>query len=583
MALPYTPGQVARRQGEEDGGLPRSAQRAAGRALHASTARWRRSAPRSRGVRVAYVQVAGGALPVPLSDTVRLLKERGLVGRRDRGGARASTGTSTASARPRRSPWPPRDGYAAIVCSDRPGDRRHGTAFGHGALALAEVANVAAALGGTADPRAAAVGARPAGAAPRALAPHGAVRELEPRRRRRAVARGGAATTGQEACEGLPLSHMGRGPDEDPPHFRAAFAAGLSRAAARRLMEERRLGPVVGLGTWRTFGGDAALARRVVDAALAAGCRSVDSSPMYGAAEASLRRRSTAVAGRGRRTDEDLDVVRRRGPCAARGPARAGSAAWSSSRCTTSSPGRSTCRGSRTRSRRAGSGGSASRTTRPAPSTSSSGRCARAASAPSSSRYNPAERTCERAVAAARGRARRRRRRHAAARWREPCCAAPPAAAELAPLADFGVTTWSQALLKWALSDPRVDLVIPATRRPERATENAAAGSPPWFGPEERARGTARRRRCGGGRRSSRRGRGSSAAPRLRERARRPGRTLHPPPALSGWDSARRTRRCETGVCRLRANVSTAVGCIVRRHAGSASPGRSSRTSTASR
>ena len=63
----------------------------------------------------------------------------------------------------------------------------------------------------------------------------------------------------------------------------------------------------------------------------------------------------------------------------------------------------------------------------------------------------------------------------------------PPPAADLAPLHEFGVETWPQALLKWALSDPRVDLVIPATRRPERATENAAAGSPPWFGREERA------------------------------------------------------------------------------------------------
>jgi hypothetical protein len=28
--------------------------------------------------------------------------------------------------------------------------------------------------------------------------------------------------------------------------------------------------------------------------------------------------------------------------------------------------------------------------------------------------------------------------------------------------------------------------VIPATRRPEHVRENAAAGSPPWFGPDER-------------------------------------------------------------------------------------------------
>jgi hypothetical protein len=53
-------------------------------------------------------------------------------------------------------------------------------------------------------------------------------------------------------------------------------------------MEERRLGPVVGLGTWNTFGGDRDLARVVVGAALDAGCRLFDSSPMYGGAEESL-------------------------------------------------------------------------------------------------------------------------------------------------------------------------------------------------------------------------------------------------------------------------------------------------------
>jgi diketogulonate reductase-like aldo/keto reductase len=60
-------------------------------------------------------------------------------------------------------------------------------------------------------------------------------------------------------------------------------------------MEERRLGPVVGLGTWSTFGGDAELATRVVTAALDAGVRLFDSSPMYGGAEAAL---GAALAGR---------------------------------------------------------------------------------------------------------------------------------------------------------------------------------------------------------------------------------------------------------------------------------------------
>jgi aryl-alcohol dehydrogenase-like predicted oxidoreductase len=61
-----------------------------------------------------------------------------------------------------------------------------------------------------------------------------------------------------------------------------------------------------------------------------------------------------------------------------------------------------------------------------------------------------------------------------------------PSAADLAPLEPFGVTTWPQALLKWGLSDPRCTVSIPATSRPGRMTENAAAGNPPWFGPDER-------------------------------------------------------------------------------------------------
>jgi aryl-alcohol dehydrogenase-like predicted oxidoreductase len=62
-----------------------------------------------------------------------------------------------------------------------------------------------------------------------------------------------------------------------------------------------------------------------------------------------------------------------------------------------------------------------------------------------------------------------------------------PSRADLAPLEPFGITTWSQALLKWGLSDTRCHVAIPATSKPERMRENAAAGQPPWFGPEERA------------------------------------------------------------------------------------------------
>ncbi len=61
-----------------------------------------------------------------------------------------------------------------------------------------------------------------------------------------------------------------------------------------------------------------------------------------------------------------------------------------------------------------------------------------------------------------------------------------PTPEELEPLKPFGVTTWGQALLKWILSDPRCHIAIPATSRAERMIENATAGDPPWFGPEER-------------------------------------------------------------------------------------------------
>jgi aryl-alcohol dehydrogenase-like predicted oxidoreductase len=62
----------------------------------------------------------------------------------------------------------------------------------------------------------------------------------------------------------------------------------------------------------------------------------------------------------------------------------------------------------------------------------------------------------------------------------------PPSPSELAPLRRFGVRTWAQALIKWVLSDRRCTVAIPATSRPGRPTENAAAGDPPWFGRDER-------------------------------------------------------------------------------------------------
>lgn len=62
----------------------------------------------------------------------------------------------------------------------------------------------------------------------------------------------------------------------------------------------------------------------------------------------------------------------------------------------------------------------------------------------------------------------------------------PPGADALAPLADFGIRTWPQAILKWILSDTRVHGVITGASGPEQIRESAAAGEPPWLGEGER-------------------------------------------------------------------------------------------------
>ena len=64
--------------------------------------------------------------------------------------------------------------------------------------------------------------------------------------------------------------------------------------------------------------------------------------------------------------------------------------------------------------------------------------------------------------------------------------ARPPTAEQLAPLASFGVESWSQALLKWGLSDLRSTAAIPATSKLERVGANIAAGSAPWFDEDTR-------------------------------------------------------------------------------------------------
>ena len=250
-------------------------------------------------------------------------------------------------------------------------------------------------------------------------------------------------------------------------------------------MEERRLGPVVGLGTWNTFKADRRLAQAVVDAALAAGTRVFDSSPMYGEAE-----RSLGIALRARRDDAVIATkIWTPSPNEARSQLD-DQLEWFGGRVDVEQVHNLVMwerhvgwlEEERTRGRVVRIG--VTHYARSAfPELARALRSGRfeVVQLP----YNPEERTCERELlplAADLGIAVIVMVPLGSGRL----VARPPSPRELEPLHEFGIDTWAQALLKWALSDERVDVVIPATKRPERARENAAAGSPPWFGRDER-------------------------------------------------------------------------------------------------
>ena len=251
-------------------------------------------------------------------------------------------------------------------------------------------------------------------------------------------------------------------------------------------MEERRLGPVIGLGTYQTFLDDVQLAGEVVGAALGAGTTVFDSSPMYGPAEASL---GAALQGR-----------RERGIVATK--------IWAE----TVEEGRSQYEAQlgffgrvevqqvhnllawRDQLAWIEEERDAGRIDRVGVTHYDAGRVEGFEEAMRTGRFdcvqiplNPLERECEdRILPLAEELGLAVIVMRPLGGHREASLRPGPAVAELAPLRPFGVETWAQALLKWCLADPRVDLVIPATSKPERARENAAAGFGAPFGPAER-------------------------------------------------------------------------------------------------
>jgi aryl-alcohol dehydrogenase-like predicted oxidoreductase len=230
-------------------------------------------------------------------------------------------------------------------------------------------------------------------------------------------------------------------------------------------VEERRSGPWSASAPGGTFDGDLATARAVVDAAFEAGVRLFDTSPMYGAAEQTLGAASAPVATR--------RSSRRRSGRTTR-PRRCrqydDQLEWFGGRIDIEQVHNLVAWHEHLpwleRERDAG------RVVRLGVTHYSSSAFGELVRALRTGRfdavqlpYNPADRACEREllpVAAELGisgdrdgAARRRPARPLAAPGRGARASRP-----------FGVETWAQALLKWVLSDDRIDVAIPGRAAP---------------------------------------------------------------------------------------------------------------------
>lgn len=240
MAWPSAPGQLAVRAAEA--GLAELPERVEGMpvvccGLHSQVVP---VCAALRGRRVAYLQLAGGALPVSLSDALRALRGRHLLETTiavapcvdaDLQCVTVASALAVAAAR----------GVEVVVAGIGPGIVRTGSRWGHGGVAVADAANAAAALGASpmiapcvsfADPGQGRRGLSDTTISALALC-LGEVRVAWPRGLDppAEVAVAEVAVDGWlEACAGLPLRHAGRGPEDDPWFFAASFAAGVLAA-----------------------------------------------------------------------------------------------------------------------------------------------------------------------------------------------------------------------------------------------------------------------------------------------------------------------------------------------------------------
>jgi hypothetical protein len=169
--------------------------------------------------------VAGGALPVALSDTLRALRERGLLAHIVAAAPCFDAEVQCVNV------------YSAltwcatradvVVCSVGPGLVGTGSELGHGAVAAASAANAASSLGGR-PILAVRISDRDERDRHRGISHHASTVEALCLGEVTVACPDAVDASGwREACAGLPLSFMGRGPDEEPRFFEAAYAAGL--------------------------------------------------------------------------------------------------------------------------------------------------------------------------------------------------------------------------------------------------------------------------------------------------------------------------------------------------------------------
>jgi hypothetical protein len=199
------------------------------------------------GVRLGFVQTAGGALPGALSDVVRELRERGLLaGHVTAGPAYGGEGEAITTAGAIHHGLHEL-GWHAALCGPGPGILGSGSVLGHGGMFALDSAHAALALGcptlvvarmssGDPRPRHQGVSHHTRTVLELLLAPvevalpvGSDARVPEPHVRSEAV-----ADLDGYLASGLPARTMGRTLEEDPAFFAAALASGSRLAAIIR-------------------------------------------------------------------------------------------------------------------------------------------------------------------------------------------------------------------------------------------------------------------------------------------------------------------------------------------------------------